>query len=539
MSSRQDEPVPQEPHKEAGSPACPAQWVGDAGTTQHPQSQSRCVTEVVQRVLQPLSLSLQQLSSVQHRMLAAMEAGLSLRKGAHAVPMLPTYVRSTPDGTERGSFLVLELRERDLRVLRAELGGGGHQGAQLKDQIFAVPRDLTEGKGEKLFDFMAESLCQFLDNLHIPATSHQLGFFFPFPCLKTGLEKSVLQTWSKGYSCSDVVGRDVGQLLQEAIQKQARHDINVVVVVNDTVATMMGCSLGKKPCEVGLIVGAGTNSCFMAEAWCVESLDDNEGRMCVNTEWGTFGDTGVLADILTMYDEQVDAGSMHKGKHRFEKMIGSLYLGEIARLLLVQLAQDKALHAGGTTPQLLTQDKVTALEVLSISEDQGGLAAGRCLLQKLGLQPSDPDCFTVRQVCLAVVTRAACLCATSLAAILTHMRKNRELPQLDVCVGVDGDIFQGRKFFQTLEETTKKLAPECAATLVLAEEGSCAWGVAVVTAVAVRLRSQRREVDQLLKPLRLAPDARRQVQALLQREMERGLRHETHAQASTRMLPTY
>lgn len=53
---------------------------------------------------------------------------------------------------------------------------------------------------------------------------------------------------------------------------------------------------------------------------------------------------------------------------RFEKMISSLHLGEIARLLLVQLAQEKALHAGGTTPQLLTQGKVTALEVLSISE---------------------------------------------------------------------------------------------------------------------------------------------------------------------------
>lgn len=63
--------------------------------------------------------------------------------------------------------------------------------------------------------------------------------------------------------------------------------------------------------------GAGTNSCFMEEARCVESLDDNEGRMCVNTEWGAFGDTGALADILTTYDEQVDAGSMHKGKHRW------------------------------------------------------------------------------------------------------------------------------------------------------------------------------------------------------------------------------
>uniref|UniRef100_A0A7M4F856 Hexokinase-2 n=1 Tax=Crocodylus porosus TaxID=8502 RepID=A0A7M4F856_CROPO len=472
------------------------------------------------QVLQPLSLSLQQLSRVQHHMLAAMEAGLRLRKGAHTVPMLPTYVRSTPDGTERGSFLVLELRERDLRVLRAELGGS--QEAQLKDRIFAVPQDLREGKGEKLFDFMAKSLCQFLDDLHIPATSHQLGFCFPFTCITTGLETSKLQSWSKGYSCSGVVGRDVGQLLQAAIQRQASHDINVMVVVNDTVATMMGCRLGTKPCEVGLIVGAGTNSCFMEEARYVESLDDNEGRMCVNTEWGTFGDTGAMADILTTYDEHVDAGSLNKGKHRFEKLIGSLYLGEIARLLLVQLAQDKALHAGGTTPQLRTQV---------------GAVPPQCLLQKLGLQPSDPDCFTVQQVCLAVVTRAACLCATSLAAMLTHMRKNRELPQLDVCVG-PAAFFRPR-FRQTLLEMTKKLAPECTATLVSAVDDSRAQGVAVVAAVALRLEAQRREVDQLLQPLRLAPRARQQVQALLQCEMERGLRQETHAQASTRMLPTY
>uniref|UniRef100_A0A7M4F5V7 hexokinase n=1 Tax=Crocodylus porosus TaxID=8502 RepID=A0A7M4F5V7_CROPO len=530
MSSRQDEPVPQEPHKEAGSPACPAQWVGAAGTAQDPQSRSRHVTEVVstgpvrhprtlpatclgparlpqpvgapggsqlcslpdprcpqvQRVLQPLSLSLQQLSRVQHHMLAAMEAGLRLRKGAHTVPMLPTYVRSTPDGTGESWP---PAPSRQLRWRTAPIGSG-----PLRAGGRAVPAAAA------------------------PDSPVLLSL------------QSKLQSWSKGYSCSGVVGRDVGQLLQAAIQRQS-HDINVMVVVNDTVATMMGCRLGTKPCEVGLIVGAGTNSCFMEEARYVESLDDNEGRMCVNTEWGTFGDTGAMADILTTYDEHVDAGSLNKGKHRFEKLIGSLYLGEIARLLLVQLAQDKALHAGGTTPQLRTQGMVTALE--------GGLAAAQCLLQKLGLQPSDPDCFTVQQVCLAVVTRAACLCATSLAAMLTHMRKNRELPQLDVCVGVDGDTFQARRFRQTLLEMTKKLAPECTATLVSAVDDSRAQGVAVVAAVALRLEAQRREVDQLLQPLRLAPRARQQVQALLQCEMERGLRQETHAQASTRMLPTY
>jgi len=49
----------------------------------------------------------------------------------------------------------------------------------------------------------------------------------------------------------------------------------------------------------------------------------------------------------------------------------------------------------------------------------------------------------VQQICRAVVSRAATLCATGLAAILSHMCQSRELEQLAVNVGMDGELYRG------------------------------------------------------------------------------------------------
>lgn len=60
----------------------------------------------------------------------------------------------------------------------------------------------------------------------------------------------------------------------------------------------------------------GSNCCFMAEAYLVETADETSGRMCVNTEWGCFGDDGTLNDIVTPYDECVDVESSNPGEKR-------------------------------------------------------------------------------------------------------------------------------------------------------------------------------------------------------------------------------
>ena len=64
------------------------------------------------------------------------------------------------------------------------------------------------------------------------------------------------------------------------------------------------------------ISGTGSNACYMEEMKNVEMLEGTEGRMCINMEWGAFGDNGCLDDIRTIYDKMVDEYSLNAGKQR-------------------------------------------------------------------------------------------------------------------------------------------------------------------------------------------------------------------------------
>lgn len=55
----------------------------------------------------------------------------------------------------------------------------------------------------------------------------------------------------------------------------------------------------------------------MEEMRNIEMVDGEQGRMCVNMEWGAFGDNGCLDDIRTIYDKAVDDYSLNAGKQRY------------------------------------------------------------------------------------------------------------------------------------------------------------------------------------------------------------------------------
>ncbi|NXX06184.1 HXK3 protein, partial [Larus smithsonianus] len=494
----------------------------------------------VQRALLALTIPLEMLQVVKGRMMQAMSNGLSRQTHAQAnVQMLPTYICSTPNGMEEGNVLVVELCQSHVRILLMTLLGDGNQSPHVTDKIFDIPGDSMQGPGEALFDFIAQCVRQFLAGVTSTEEYLPLGFVFPFSCKQTQLNKAELLSWSKGFSCSDVEGKDVVQLLQSAINKQELFHVEVVALMNDTVGTMMTCSTRERPCEVALVVDKGTNSCFMAEAQYVEMVEETNGRMCVNIEWGCFGDDDALNDILTPYDQRVDQESSNPGKRRFEKLVGSLYLGDIVRHTLMALSAEKALFIGSNVTVLGTKGALKTQQVLEIIDTEEGMAKARVALEALGLRPSERDCCRVQQICRAVVSRSAALCAAGLAAILGYIRHSRGLERLVINVAVDGELYRAHsRFGEILQSVTGLLAPECMAALVPSVDGT-GRGAAIVTAVALRLADQRREMDQLLAPLRLSRTDLERVQALMRQEMELGLGQETNANSSVRMLPTY
>ena len=97
-------------------------------------------------------------------------------------------------------------------------------------------------------------------------------------------------------------------------------------------------------CRVGLILGTGTNACYLEEIQDIHTIDQNEftgqKHMVINTEWGAFGDMGELDFIRTKWDYNVDKFSVNPGKQIFEKMISGMYMGELIRQVLVDLMKD-------------------------------------------------------------------------------------------------------------------------------------------------------------------------------------------------------
>ncbi|XP_027024656.1 hexokinase-2 [Tachysurus fulvidraco] len=496
----------------------------------------------VDRFLYHLRLSNENLMDLSLRFRREMDKGLGRDTNlTAAVKMLPTFVRSTPDGTEKGDFLALDLGGTNFRVLRVKVSSNGKQTVEMENQIYAIPETMMRGSGTELFDHIAECLANFLEKLGIKEKKLPLGFTFSFPCLQTKLDESILVSWTKGFKASGVEGKDVVELLRKAIKRRGDFDIDIVAVINDTVGTMMTCGFDDHHCEIGLIVGTGTNACYMEEMRNLELVEGDEGRMCVNMEWGAFGDDGALDDIRTDFDYEIDAGSLNPGKQLFEKMISGMYMGELVRIILVKMAKEGLLFEGRTTPELLVTGHFKTSFISAIDNDKSkeGLVCVEQVLRDLGLDPSPEDCVAVQRVCQIVSTRAAHLCAASLTAVLRQIRDNKAVDRLRTTVGVDGSVYKNHpQFARRLHKMVRCLVPDCDVRFMRSEDGS-GKGAAMVTAVAYRLAKQHAERQQVLDTLRLSREQLMEVKRRMEVQMKRGLARDTHDSASVKMLPTY
>ncbi|KAK2854161.1 hypothetical protein Q5P01_006822 [Channa striata] len=265
-------------------PECSVRFVlSDSGSSKG----AAVVTAVAQRLssqrrqvdetLSSFRLSQKQLQLVKTRMRAGLEAGLKT-KGPSAVKMLPSFVCRTPDGTERGKYLALDLGGTNFRALLVKFKRL-QKTVRLYHKIYTVPLEIMQGTGEDLFDYLAECVSDFLDYMGIKHAHLPAGFTFSFPCEQTSIDRGTLVSWTKGFKATDCEGHDVVDMLREAIKRRNEFDLDIVAVVNDTVGTMMSCAYDDPRCEIGLIAGTGSNVCYMEELRNIEKLEQTGGKL--------------------------------------------------------------------------------------------------------------------------------------------------------------------------------------------------------------------------------------------------------------------
>ncbi|KAB1271062.1 putative hexokinase HKDC1 [Camelus dromedarius] len=270
----------------------------------------------VDRFLYHMRLSDETLLDIMARFQAEMQKGLGKDTNPTAsVKMLPTFVRAIPDGSENGEFLSLDLGGSKFRVLKVQVSEEGKRNVQMESQFYPTPNEIIRGNGTQLFEYVADCLADFMKTKGLKQKKFPLGLTFSFPCRQTKLEEGILLSWTKKFKARGVQNTDVVRSLANAMKKHKQDiDVDILALVNDTVGTMMTCAYDDPYCEVGVIIGTGTNACYMEDMSNIDLVEGDEGRMCINTEWGAFGDDGALEDIRTEFDRELDLGSLNPGK---------------------------------------------------------------------------------------------------------------------------------------------------------------------------------------------------------------------------------
>ncbi|CAK5112472.1 unnamed protein product [Meloidogyne enterolobii] len=149
-----------------------------------------------------------------------------------------------------------------------------------------------------------------------------------------------------------------------------------------------------------------------------------------------------MDDIMTEFDRELDAASVHVGKQVIDKLTGALYLGELIRRILLKLTKDKILFV---------------VKKLKLWRNEPGEMRKNCrkICDEMEVQNHGSiDYFIMQEVCIAASERSAGVVAAAISALLRHIGRRK------IKIGLGGAIIQFHPQYQEmLENYLKSMAP--------------------------------------------------------------------------------
>ena len=414
---------------------------------------------------------------------AEMQKGLSGYDSS--LKMIPSFV-DRPKGKEKGKFIALDLGGTNFRVLAVKLDGKGNSEI-LAVSKFAIKKKDMQGNAVQLFDFIAACIEEFIiENKLDVSQTYDLAFTFSFPVEQTNIAAGKLIVWTKGFTAKGVQGEDVIILLNEALKRKNIKCIKVAALANDTVGTLVAKSYTDSTCDLGVIMGTGTNACYPEKLSNIQKWRglDPKGHMIINMEWGNFNKLR-----QTYYDKRLDTESVNPGAMFLEKMLSGMYLGEIASLIVWDLIK-RNLIFNNIPIAFKSFSKRAFLKTENMSliaaDETTNLGDVEEFLAENGINSATlHDRLVLKRICSLVSTRAAKIAAAAIAGVLTWM--DPELKNKHT-VGIDGSLFEKYpRFDKKIQDVFKQLYGSKAENigLVHAKDGS-GKGAAIIAAVAAQ-----------------------------------------------------
>lgn len=260
---------------------------------------------------------------------------------------------------------------------------------------------------------------------------------------QTSIDSGTLSKWTKGFKVSGMEGKNVVACLNEAMEAHGL-DMRVSALVNDGVGTLAGARYWDEDVMVGVILGTGTNACYVEQKHAIPKLrsKSSSGTTIINTEWGGF--SKILPQ--TIFDLEMDETSLNPGEHLYEKMISGMYLGEIVRRVLLHMCETSDLFGHFAPAKLSTPLALRTEHLCKMQEDNTDdlRDVGSILYDFLDVEANMNARRRVVEVCDTVVKRGGRLAGAGIVAILEKIEKDtkRMGSGKRTVVAMDGALYE-------------------------------------------------------------------------------------------------
>ena len=346
---------------------------------------------------------------------------------------IPTYLNAEGDLPFETPVIVLDAGGTNFRVAQVKFTRSGQTVIE-KYQKFPMPGSQGFIGKEQFFETIVDYMQDVLDSWSSSQPPH-IGFCFSYPTEITPDKDGRLIHFSKEINAHEVEGELIGTNLRQALKKRGYSEPAGMVLLNDTVATLLAgkAASTEHPYSafIGFILGTGTNSAYLEKNENISKIPGlpAKGAQIINIESGGF-DKFRGGSI----DQNFDNTTIKPGSYRFEKMISGAYLGPLSSRVLEEAIEAGlfSAEAGHEIKQLLPLDTVTVDGLLHNPYDSTNKLTKACS------NPTDRStCFTLVDT---IMERAAKLAAVNLSATILKGEAGQD-PAYPIAVCADGTTF--------------------------------------------------------------------------------------------------
>ncbi|MBN1299024.1 MAG: hexokinase [Actinobacteria bacterium] len=377
-----------------------------------------------------------------------MASGLA-GKAPSSLKMLPTFIHYSGSIDTKKQVIVLDAGGTNLRS--AVVSFNKDFKPCIRNLSAAdMPGAKEEVSKEEFFDVIAENISSIL---HF---SNSIGFVFSYPIEIFPDKDGKLIRFTKEIKAAQVEGEFIGRNLISAIERKNHKSGHKIVLLNDTVATLLSGIAAYQQrlydSYAGLVLGTGMNVCYMEKNSNILKIksyekDHADKLQLINVEAGNFS-KGPAGEVDKIFDKK----TLNPGTGTFEKMFSGAYMGSLATELLKTAAKQKLFSRAACR---LIKDMKTLFSkdidiYLNYPPLQGSMAA---YIKKI----DENDRIKIYFLFDNLIERAAILTSIVLSALIIKTGKGYN-PCSPVCIVAEGSSFYKMNNFKSRVEHYLRLA---------------------------------------------------------------------------------